>query len=57
MKRDVDIREDVCANVVLSSGTTNFQRIGEHVTVDFCSIHDEFQGSCFTREKVLGIPS
>ena len=31
MKRDVDIREDVYANVVLSSGTTIFQRIG---TVD-----------------------
>ena len=32
MKRGVDIRKDVCANVVLSSGTTIFQTVGEHMT-------------------------
>ena len=35
MKRDVDIRKDVYASVVLSSGTTIFQGIGDHMTADF----------------------
>ena len=52
MKRDIDIRKDVYAHVVLSGGTTIFQRTGDR---GCCSIHDEVQNSCFTREKVLGI--
>ena len=32
---DVDIRNDLCANVVLSGGTTIFQGIGERVTLSF----------------------
>ena len=34
MKRDVHIRKDVYANVMLSSGTTIFQGVGEHVTAE-----------------------
>ena len=32
---DVDIRNDLCANVVFSGGTTIFQGIGERVTLSF----------------------
>ena len=48
MKRDVDIRKDVYTSVVLSSGTTTFQRIGGHITVDFSP---STMSSCFTERK------
>ena len=52
MKRDIDIRKDVYAHVVLSSSTSIFQRNG---TVDVALTTDELQSSCSTKEKVLGI--
>jgi len=38
MKCDVDIRRDLYANVVLSGGTTMFQRIDERMTKELSSL-------------------
>ena len=57
MKCDVDFRKDLHANVVLSGGTTMFQEIGVCITKatdGVGSTHDEDQGGCSARVKVLG---
>ena len=38
MKCDVDIRVNLCANVVLSGGTTMFQGIGERMTKELTAL-------------------
>ena len=58
MKCYVNIPKELYADVVLSSGTTMFQRIVERMTKKNDGVgftHDDDHGGCSAREKALGM--